>query len=360
MPNVLIADDGELLRIREMLSELGVPYHDGSEGRDRAPLDLLVTNPRQALSNRTPARFHLVVYEDASNTLRRALERSTCDLALQSPLDSAVFRMIVDRALYSGPERRGTQRAVLWADVTVKMGRKQTHATLGQLSINGCSLLLDRAPEEGSGLGLTLPKEVTGAKPMLLKGRVLRSTRVAAEQGSVKTSVKFQPMPRKDARQLERIVRQHAGRELDRPPTTAKEGVTERPLGVDRRKNPRASFESQVLASGAEGSQVLLGCDLSIGGMRVRPEPSLAVDDELKIALYARMGLPSVMVKAVVVRKEPDGHLGLRFASVSNTVATRLEQMIAALPPLVDSPRAKPGVIVSEILERLGPEDDSA
>ncbi len=113
MQNVLVADDGELLLVREMLSDMDVPYRDenGELDGDRRAVDFLITNPRRALAeNFPPAQFHLVVYEEASKTLRKALERSSCDLALQSPLDPAVFRMIVDRALYQGPERRRTRR----------------------------------------------------------------------------------------------------------------------------------------------------------------------------------------------------------------------------------------------------------
>ncbi len=92
---------------------------------------------------------------------------------------------------------------------------------------------------------------------------------------------------------------------------------------------------------------------------RVQPDATLAVGDELKLALYARMGLPSVMVKAIVARADPDGSFGLRFDKVTDVVAARLEQIVSALPPLVDARQAKPGVVVSQVLERLGLKDDS-
>ncbi len=362
MQNVLIADDGELLLIREMLSELDVPYRDqnAQPDGDRSAVDLLITNPRLALSdNGPPAQFHLVVYEEVSRTLRKALGRTSCNLALQSPLDPAVFRTIVDHALYQGPERRRTRRAVLWAEVDVKSGLRQTRATLGQLSLQGCSLVLDRALKEGSSLWLTLPQEITGAKPLRLGGSVLRSTPVCNEHGSQEVSVKFRELVQKDLRQLQRIVGQHAGRERKPTPIKAPEPVVERPLGADRRKNARARFASEILANSPQGSQVLLGCDLSAGGMRVQSDATLAVGDELKLALYARMGLPSVMVKAIVARADPDGSFGLRFDKVTDAVAARLEQIVSALPPLVDARQAKPGVVVSQVLERLGSKDDS-
>jgi hypothetical protein len=370
MHNVLVADDGELLLIREMLGEMNVPYHDGSPERDgdRAPLELLITNPRLALSDRSPpAQFHLVVYEEASKTLQQALTRSSCDLALQSPLDSAVFRMVVDRALYHGPERRRAPRAVLWAEVKVKTGLRQTPATLSQLSIRGCSLLMARVPKEGSKLVLTLPKGVTGAQPLSIEGRVIGSTLIQAERGSVTVSVRFVKLAREDVQQLASIVRQHAGHKLPIPgappqkpiQNEAEERVAQRPLGVDRRKQPRAGFTSQILASSIEGSRVLLGCDLSTGGMRVQPDETLTVGDEFKIALYARKGLPAVMVRAIVARRDHDGSLGLRFDDVTRANVARLEEMVAALPLLVDTHDAKPGVVVSQVLEYLGSEEEA-
>ncbi len=121
----------------------------------------------------------------------------------------------------------------------------------------------------------------------------------------------------------------------------------------------RAAWLRQILANNLEGSRVLLGCDLSSGGMRVQADATLAVGDELKLAVYARMGLPTVMIRAIVAREDPDGSFGLRFDKVTDAVAARLEQLVAALPPLADTPQAKPGVIVSQVLDHLGSEDDS-
>ena len=59
------------------------------------------------------------------------------------------------------------------------------------------------------------------------------------------------------------------------------------------------------------------------------------------------------MVKAIVVREDADGCLGLRFDKVTDVVATRLEQIVSALPPLVDARQAKPGVVVSQVVERI-------
>ncbi len=93
--------------------------------------------------------------------------------------------------------------------------------------------------------------------------------------------------------------------------------------------------------------------------MRVQPDETLTVGDEFNLALYACKGVPAVMVKAIVARKDHDGSLGLRFDKVPGANAMRLEQMVAALPRLGDAHQAKPSVIVSQVLEHPGSEEDA-
>ena len=101
---------------------------------------------------------------------------------------------------------------------------------------------------------------------------------------------------------------------------------------------------------------MLIGRDLSSGGMRVRPEPDLELGDEIRLAVYGRPGQPAIMLKAVVTRDEGDDGLVLRFRDVPTSIAARLEQIVAELPTLpIESPAAspaQPGVVVSEILGR--------
>jgi hypothetical protein len=122
----------------------------------------------------------------------------------------------------------------------------------------------------------------------------------------------------------------------------------------ERRGAPRKSFTRRVLAAGAGLSHMLIGCDLSAGGIRVRPEPDLELGDEIKLAVYGRPGQPAIMLKAVVARNEGEDGLVLHFRDVPTSIAARLEQIVAELPTLpaersAGSP-ARPGVVVTEIL----------
>jgi hypothetical protein len=132
----------------------------------------------------------------------------------------------------------------------------------------------------------------------------------------------------------------------------------ERRMG-ERRAAARKSFTQRVFGAGAGISQMLIGRDLSAGGMRVRPEPDLELGDEIKLAVYGRPGQPAIMLKAVVTRDDGDDGLVLRFHDVPTSIAARLEQIVAELPTLpikrVKSPAAspaQPGVVVSELFGR--------
>jgi hypothetical protein len=89
--------------------------------------------------------------------------------------------------------------------------------------------------------------------------------------------------------------------------------------------------------------------------MRVQPDPSLRLGDELKLALYGRAGIPPVAIRAVATRDDGEAGWYLRFRAVSKASEARLEKLMESLPlvtsKLPDTPD-RPGVVVSEVLER--------
>jgi hypothetical protein len=125
------------------------------------------------------------------------------------------------------------------------------------------------------------------------------------------------------------------------------------PRPGERRDGTRRRFTHRVLAAGTGISHVLIGRDLSAGGMRVRPDADLALGDQLKLAIHSRPGLPAIMVKAVVTRDDGDDGVLLRFRDLPDSIAARLEQIMDCLSvmPLGQRPGARPGTIVSEVLE---------
>lgn len=361
---VLIVDDGELGDVRELLDEMEIPWVEARSlaGPDTPDsVSLLLTNSRQALSHtarRPEAELHVVVYDDVSRTLRKVLERSGCDLLLERPLCSRTFALVTAQALYAGPERRRGPRVVCAAQVKLQAGRRPRAATLVQLSLRGCGLLTDQDLRVGGEVKVVFSKELTGTEPLEASGPILAVGFADNDPRMRTVSMAFRLMNVASRRVVAKIMeRNGAGSELR--PRTRRDAAVRRPepsskTAPDKRRGgPRRRFTRRVLAAGTGISHVLIGRDLSSGGMRVRPDPELALGDELKLAIHSRPGLPAIVVKAVVARDDGEDGVVLRFHDLPDSIAARLEQIMDALPALPHGkrPSARPGVIVSEIIE---------
>ena len=125
------------------------------------------------------------------------------------------------------------------------------------------------------------------------------------------------------------------------------------PEGDDRRTEPRRIFTRRVLTLRENSTRVLIGRDLSPGGMRTDPDPELQMGDELSLALPLRADHVPLVVRARVVRDDAERGLSLQFLDLSEQHTAFLKQH-ATLLPICDSPYAEEEpacVIVSEILD---------
>jgi hypothetical protein len=121
---------------------------------------------------------------------------------------------------------------------------------------------------------------------------------------------------------------------------------------AERRRVPRGSYAGRrVVALGDEAARVLIGRDLSPGGMRIDPNPRLQVGQRLRVALHVSQGEAPVVVEAEVDRD--DGALGLvlRFRGVPDPVVRYLTKMVDSLPVLEASSSSAERVVISEILD---------
>jgi hypothetical protein len=122
----------------------------------------------------------------------------------------------------------------------------------------------------------------------------------------------------------------------------------------DERGGPRKLFAGRVVAAGGGHSGVMIGRDLSVGGMRVRPVAGLRVGDEFKLALYDDGDGAAMVVDAVVLRDDGWDGMVLRFRQPPREIRRRLEELVASLPasrPESGTRSRASGVLVSEILE---------
>ncbi len=121
---------------------------------------------------------------------------------------------------------------------------------------------------------------------------------------------------------------------------------------ADRRKHTRGAFGQQVARLDDEAHSVLLGRDLSAGGMRIEYHPQVQVGDVLELALYVSPREEPIVVKARVAHDAGNG-LGISFETLASDVAARLEKLVARLPSvetLQGGESAGLGSVVSRVL----------
>jgi hypothetical protein len=135
--------------------------------------------------------------------------------------------------------------------------------------------------------------------------------------------------------------------EIELDPAMELEPEPEEEEASERRRDARHSYGKRVIARGSERPRVLLGRDLSLGGMRVDPDPDLPLGTELQVALHARAGVTPLVLVARVVRDDGEGGLFLGFQDVTDGQREYLSGMLGLLPTLDESGQS---VVVSEVL----------
>ena len=121
----------------------------------------------------------------------------------------------------------------------------------------------------------------------------------------------------------------------------------------DRRGRRRAAYSHTVPAFGKRALRVLVGRDLSIGGMRIEPLPGLELGDRLHLAIYGEAGESPFLVWASVVRDDGPSGMALAFDPLEEAIGERLERLVSNLPSvesLHDTEAQAMGTVMSEIL----------
>jgi hypothetical protein len=413
VPSVLLLDDGELEDIQHMLEELKVPLARIRGGAivsgTPAPRDLLIATPRRidavvpmnASSPTAPVR--IVVVQEDSTGLREKLRRSGFDYLVRRPVHPEALRLLLLRSLYRGEERRGEPRVAAGLDVSYRTGLRSRRAILADLSTRGCRLVSRNPVDAGRRIRVHLPEALETGDPIGVVGHVLRSTR--EERPGVGlihvAAVLFDRISEEARHALELIVE-----DLSRGPATLRHGA-QRVTGSDaerrvppappragarpaaqkssppapiaesgqpslavevslqsesdtggasskeRRVQPRATYELTVPAFGKRALRVLVGRDLSVGGMRIERLPALEVGDRLHLAVYGSADEAPFLVWGTVTRDDGDSGMAVVFDLLEPEIARRLERLVTSLPAvesLRDGEAEAMGTVVSEIL----------
>jgi len=143
------------------------------------------------------------------------------------------------------------------------------------------------------------------------------------------------------------------GEDLDGA-TSAPDGYEDVEGANERRRHRRARFRRSVMAIDEARPRVLVGRDLSSGGMRVDPDPVLAPGQRLRLAVYGAAREEPFIVRAHVIRSDAKDGAALQFEELDAATARRVEGLVALLPSvesLRDGEAGSVGTVVSEVLE---------
>ena len=365
---VRVSDDGELGDVRSLLDELGVDWVSGDDQPERATA-LWIGNPRRLVAARSGAAeavapFRIVVADKLTKTLQRELERERPEFLVSRPIHPAALRLLILHALYVGPERRSSPRVALTGAIRFRTGVFGRPAQLVELSGGGCRMVAKEVPAPGEQVTVVLPRELTQAAVLHLSGRIVAADPAGGwGPGEQACSVAFEDVAPETRRALRALMERVSATAMEprperarkQPPAPAREPAapvapvaSEEP--GERRRASRRAYARPVLASGSGHARILIGRDLSSGGMRVAPDADLRVGDEFKLVVYGPAGHDPLLLRARVMRDDGESGCVLGFRDLPPQAAALLEQWTELLPNLGAAPDGGAGTssVVSE------------
>jgi len=397
--NVLLLHDGELADLRALVEAIGARAVEAREPpAGDVEFAVVLATPRHLRDvHRAGSGARVVriaVLDHDARTLRALCRRAGVDLVVRRPVHPIAVRLLLLHALYRGPDRRARRVAV---GVSVRYRRLlySRPALLADLSTRGCQLVACKALAPGRLVTVYLPDPLSPSRSFSVRGRVVRAVR-GSERGF---AVEFQNVPERTRERLRESVGAYsdgpaacssrevaaAWRQFAPPPTPAEppdderspadaggEGLSHPPADAanpgepfgsefahgegegddERRRAPRRLYEGRrVVALDEEAARVLVGHDLSPGGMRIAPNPALFVGQRLRVALYGSAGETPLVLDVEVARDDGERGLVLRFGPVADHSRRYLDKLLDALPVLDTGRSSAPGLVVSEILE---------
>ena len=380
-PAVLVLDDGELEDIQLLLQEMEIPFARIRGGAIASgaepPRDLLIATPRRidavriAVGGAIDPPIRLMVVNEDSNALRTQLRRSGFDYLVRRPVHAEALRLMLLHCCYKGEERRREPRVAVGVEISFRAGPASRGATLVDLSSRGCRLLSQHRVELGKRVTVELPEALDdGGELLQLPARVVHVAEANAGDGEVFwLGCAFDKIDELSQHALALIIEDHAqgpatlrtgGPSAAPQPAPEPRAKDLAPAHVraktldDRRREPRAAYSQTIPAFGERALRVLVGRDLSVGGMRVERHTDLWLGDHLQLAIYGAAGEEPMLVWGRVERSDGDDGLVIRFDPLDDPAqASRLERLVASLPAvesLHDSEAEAMGTVLGEIL----------
>jgi PilZ domain-containing protein len=389
-PAVLVLDDGELDDVQQMLQEMSIPFARIRGGAivqgTPPPRDLLVATPRrigavkEAVGDAIDPPIRVMVVNEDSNALRSQLRRSGFDYLVRRPVHAEALRLMILHCAYKGEERRNEPRVAVGFEVSFRSGLVTRRATLADLSSRGCRLVARNRLERGKRVKIWIPDAIGAGEPLVVSGRVMHVERTETSAAECfRLGIAFERLDTETRQALTLVIEDHArgpatlrghGVERRSPPQAAPapqpaparpvarpaEARTERaePSSHNRRRATRAAYSQTVPAFGDRALRVLVGRDLSIGGMRIQPQDEVELGDRLHLAIYGEPGSEPLLVWGEVGRSDGVRGLMIRFDPLDASTQERMERLVSSLPAvesLHDSEAEAMGTVLSEIVD---------
>ncbi len=391
----MLVDRGELDDVYEMLQELGAqPVRLGVDAQrgyvnwDEPPR-VFVAAARSALSMRLPPHAKedgvvtVAIAETDSQTLSTMLRRLEYQYLVRRPVHPEALRLLLARALYRSSDHRQEPRVSVGHEVSWWLDWKRHHGVLVEISPRGCRLLAARTVACNTRLRLRIPRRATGSWALSIRGRIVRCQpyRGAGQRESVSLGVEFEDLSVRLRSRLAALLAKRsqgparlsvaprppaepalaeAPESLSTPADPPGPGATEPESVADgsgeRRQHLRGALHREVVALDEDEQRallVLVGRDLSPGGIRVVPHPLVSLGDELTLALYDVSSPDPLVVRGVVVRDDGKRGLVLQFRDVKESVAEKIENIIATLPAIqsgASEDRGGDGIFIARIV----------
>ena len=356
----LMLHDGELEEVRSAFLELGIPFtehrSDSGELDPEHTWDLVVGTPQRLVSQILPRgseRVCIAVTDHDSRTLRSSLNRSDVDLVVRRPVHPAVLRGVILHGLYRGAEKRRTRRVGVGAPVRYRLGWRRPTAVLADLSMGGCQLLLSHGLKTGRSFTLRVPMDLAGGRPFTLRARALHArSNATGKDGEQSLHCRFESLTPYQSRRLrETVERYRSGPALYLPESGAG-AAPSRGHTKERRSSARQPIRKRVVELNEKAARILMGCDVSLGGMRVDPNPHLRVGQNVRLAIYLGDSDQPLLVNARVHRDDGESGLALRFHALDAGAIRNLRRRLETDPVLArNGPTGETAYVFSEIVE---------
>jgi hypothetical protein len=224
-----------------------------------------------------------------------------------------------DDLLAAIAEQRLALRVPVSLSVVVSDGFRSRRGALLDLSLTGARLRFEEPVTADRRPWIWLPPRLGGRFAHPIGSEVAWTDSLSgAPTGHCQVGVQFRSFPLGGRARLQRAL----GALLARVSEAA-----ELPPLAERRSAARAPYERRVIARGSGAPLVMLGRDISNGGIRVETRRALAVGDTMQLALHMGGSVPLV-VRAEVVRAIDDANWALAFRDLDPAQRGRIDAIL--------------------------------